>query len=153
MEQGHTPQAPPVPPPVVDPEARPATAGELRTLRRWVVVTGVWAVAATAVALIALLDEGDTGAKNDSAANSRRISQVERALDRRLDDLEGQMEGTAKADDVSKLQERLAKSEDDASQAKSDADKAKEDLADLDDRVTTLEEDSGGSSPDQSNQP
>ena len=45
------------------PPPKPATAEDLRGLRRWLLVAGVWAVAATAIAVIALVKAND--ANND----------------------------------------------------------------------------------------
>ena len=44
----------PPPAPYVE-DDRAATVGDLRSLRRWLLVTAVWAVAATALGVIALI--------------------------------------------------------------------------------------------------
>ncbi len=49
-----------------DQDREPATRGDLRALRRWVLVAGVWAVAATAVAIIALLDTSNDDAERSA---------------------------------------------------------------------------------------
>ena len=53
-------------------EGAPVTQDDLRTLRRWIVVAGVWAVAATVVALIALLDDSGRAAERRANETGRR---------------------------------------------------------------------------------
>ena len=75
----------------VDDNRPPATVDDVRPLRRWLLVAGAWAVAATAIAVIALLaaNEDDTASRT-SAAHRRpaTISQLQREPDQRIDDLE-----------------------------------------------------------------
>jgi septal ring factor EnvC (AmiA/AmiB activator) len=86
------PKEPP-PPAASDTEARPATIGHVRSLRRWLIVTAVWAVAATAIAVLAYLsanddDEAqiaDAGAR--ASAVQRRVNQQVREFDQRLANL------------------------------------------------------------------
>jgi hypothetical protein len=81
------------PPPAPSAEDRPATVGDVRSLRRWLLVTAVWAVAATAIAVLAYLsanddDEAqiaDAGAR--ASAVQRRVNQQVRELDQRLANL------------------------------------------------------------------
>ena len=133
------PDAPGTPATGVPEEEQPATRGELRTLRRWLVVAGVWAVAATAIAIIALLDKdesGDSGAR-DSAA---QVSRVQRELDRRLDDLEEQVRDLPRSDDLRKLEGRLQQAEEQASSASEDANRADEARGEVDRRLDDLEQ-------------
>jgi DNA repair exonuclease SbcCD ATPase subunit len=142
---GHPPDRPrpgeapltPVPGPLE--EEAPATRGELRSLRRWVAVAGVWAVAATAVAIIALLDEdGDdeADAARDSAA---QVSRVQRELDRRLDDLEERVQQLPQSEDVRRLDNRLKEAEERSADASGDARRAGEGIDDLERRLDDLE--------------
>ena len=101
-------------PPRHDPVAGPHSRGsdavgreDLRSLRRWVVVAGVWAVAATAIALIALLDTSDGDAREQADRATARAATTERTLDRRIDALERRLEDLPRSEDVSELQERL----------------------------------------------
>ena len=50
-----------------DPDSRPATAGDLRGLRRWLLVSVVWAIAATAIAVIALVVANRAADEEESA--------------------------------------------------------------------------------------
>ena len=125
-----------------------ATRADLRTLRRWILVAGVWAVAATAVALIALLDTSGDNAQKTARGAADQAGSLERRqeqLDKRLDALDTQVEDLAPAGDVSRLQDRLARAEENAAAAKKDAKEASDKLTALGDRVGTLEDDSAGS--------
>ena len=80
----------------------PATQSDLRALRRWVLVAGVWAVAATAVGLIALLDTSGDDASERAGNAEASVEQTERELDKRMDELEGQLDDLPQSADVSK---------------------------------------------------
>jgi hypothetical protein len=85
------PASPNGPPGPAANDDRPATASDIRSLRRWLAVTAIWAVAATAIAVLAYLaanddDEqriADTGAQ--SRALQRRINQQVQQLETRLE--------------------------------------------------------------------
>jgi septal ring factor EnvC (AmiA/AmiB activator) len=134
---------PAVPP--EDDEARPATVADVKRLRLWLIVAGVWAAAATAIAVIALLDSGDDEEQDRATAEqvSSRVTRVERDLKRELETLRTQIEALPGADDLSKIDRRLKEVEDDASQAARDAKSADEQAGDLEERVGQLEEDGG----------
>lgn len=131
------------PPPGSGPPQRveAASADDLRGLRRWVIVAGVWAVAASAIALITLLDTSDTEAEKDADIAAERAAKVERTLDGRLDALETRLDELPRRDDVSKLQERLSRVEKSASDAAESSKDAIQTVGDLEDRVSRLEED------------
>ena len=116
------------------------TREDLKGLRRWIIVAGVWAVAATAVALIALLDSSDSDAAKEADEAAGRVTRVERRLDSRLDALEAKLEDLPRSEDVSKLQTRLARAENDASKAAEAARGAEQTVGDLEDRVQALED-------------
>jgi septal ring factor EnvC (AmiA/AmiB activator) len=145
MEQA---SPPPVPPagaqPAADPDSAPATRGDLRALRRWIAVAGVWAVAATAVAIIALLDNDNSSSKDRTADLAAQVSRLQRGLDKRIDDLKDQVEALPRNEDVSKLERRIAKVEDQSSSTAADAKKASDKVSDLDNRVKTLERSNTG---------
>lgn len=116
---------------------------DLKGLRRWVIVAGVWAVAATAIALIALLDTSDRDAQKKADAAGGRVARTERKLDglkTRLDGLRTRLDELPPATDVSKLQGRLSGAESGASTAAQDARSAKEKVASLEKRVKVLED-------------
>ena len=146
----------PLPPPVdplVEDDLRPATLGELRTLRRWLAVAGVWAVAASAIAIIALLEaRKDEPANDPNAASASQLAKVQRDLDNRIDRLEERMESLPDSDDVAKLEARLKRVENGASSSKDDVTQANDRIDDLEQRVEEAEQqppaDSGGTSDD-----
>src|ERR671914_2449052 len=96
MERATPPPPPPSPPPEPGPasgavdedEARPATLGEVKSLRRWLVVTGVWAVAASAIAIIALLDVLEDDQRDPSVATVGQVNRLQENVNERLDELE-----------------------------------------------------------------
>ena len=149
MESSATPATTEDPPREIV-EEPPVTRDDLRALRRWILVAGVWAVAATAVALIALLDtSGDdaertaTGAVNSAA----EVREAQDGLDKRLDKLDARLGDLPQAKDVSNLQRRLLKIEGESKKASTDAGNAEDKVTDLGDRVKAIEDkpaDTGG---------
>jgi septal ring factor EnvC (AmiA/AmiB activator) len=117
---------------------RAATLGDIRGLRRWLVVTAVWAVAATALGVFALIEankDDDTG-RTQSAAD---LARVQRDLNGRLDDLESRVEDLPTSDDLSKLDGRIKDVEKKADSTASDIDKLNGRVDDLEQRVDDLE--------------
>ena len=92
-------------------DERPATLADIRSLRRWLAVAAVWAVAATALGVIALLkaNEDDSG---EQARAAGELGRVQRQLNSRLDDLESRVDELPTSDDVSNLDGRLKSVED-----------------------------------------
>ena len=113
--------------PAVDVESEPATQDDLRTLRRWVVVAGVWAVAATAVALIALLDDSGRAAERRANETGKRIAAGEQRVEARLARLERRLAATPTSGQVQQL---------------------RSDVTALERRMDTLERDSGDGAGD-----
>jgi len=117
---------------------QPATVGQLRSTRRWLAVAGVWAVAATALGVIALIQankEDDTG-KAQSAAD---LARVQKNLANRIDDLESRVDDLPTSDDVSKLDGRIKDLETKADRTASDVDKLNSRVDDVEQRVDDLE--------------
>lgn len=144
----------PVPPgePPLDtlPPDAPATVEDVRASRRWTWVALAWAIAASAIAVIALLAANDNS--NDQPAQTTsdptpRIERLEKQTNDRLDAFSRRLNNTASQDDVQKLEKRLAKAEDDATAAKADSakaadtiDKQQTSIDDLEKRVEELEQ-------------
>jgi septal ring factor EnvC (AmiA/AmiB activator) len=128
----------PPPAPYVD-DDRPATVGDLRSLRRWLLVAAVWAVAATALGVIALIqaNKDDTSGQTRSAAD---LARVQRDLAGRIDDLKAQVDALPTSDDLSKLDNRIKDVEKKADSAGSDIDKLNGRLDDLEKRVDAVEQ-------------
>jgi polyhydroxyalkanoate synthesis regulator phasin len=120
---------------------RPATLGDIRGLRRWLVVTAVWAVAATALGVIALIEanKDDEAGRTQSAAD---IARVQKDLNGRIDDLESRVGDLPTSDDVSKLDGRIKDLENKADRSSSDLDKLNGRVDDLEKRVDDLEQSS-----------
>ena len=123
---------------MVDEDAAPATVGELRSLRRWLAVAGVWAVAASAIAVIALLKANENDQRG--AVTGRQLSGVERDLDHRIDALESRVKDLPQATDLAKLDSRLKTVEDRVSSARDDTKAVRSDLDDLQKRVDSVEQ-------------
>ena len=127
----------PPPAPYVE-DDRAATVGDLRSLRRWVLVAGVWAVAATALGVIALIQankEDDSG-RTQTAAD---LARVQKDLNSRLDDLESRVDDLPTSDDLTKLDGRIQDVEKKSDATSSDLDKLNGRIDDLEQRVDDLE--------------
>jgi septal ring factor EnvC (AmiA/AmiB activator) len=122
----------------------PATTDDLRSLRRWLLVAGVWAAAATAIAVIALITANQDDTEELGARTASQIGQVQRNLTERLDQIEQRLDDLAPAEDVTRLDNRLKKVEDAASKTTDRLDTIGDDVDDLKSRVDELEQSSSG---------
>ena len=142
------PAVPPTPQPPAPPSSRPepATKDDLRALRRWLLVAGVWAVAATAIAVIALVQANKDDSAKIGSQTDNQVGRVQRDLNKRLDDVESRLDDLAPSSDVAKLDRRLKKAEEDTSKATEKLDKLSGRVDDLETRVDDLESsaDTGG---------
>jgi TolA-binding protein len=123
----------------MDDDNRAATLGELRSTRRWLGVAAVWAVAATALAVFALIEAN----KNDDAAQTQaagELGRVQRALNDRIDELESRIDELPTSDDVAKLDGRIKDIEDAADGAATDTERLGGRLDELEGRVDQLEQ-------------
>jgi outer membrane murein-binding lipoprotein Lpp len=132
-----------------DPDARPATAGELRGLRRWLVVTAIWAVAASAIGLIALF--GGLSSDQKGGADAGQVAD----LARKVAELQSKVSrATSDASDAAQTASQLSSGIDEANSTASDAKSAAADASstvsdlqqkvdELEQRVELLEESSG----------
>ena len=118
---------------------RPATLGDIKSLRRWLIVTAVWAVAATALGVIALIqaNKNDEEGRTQSASD---LARVQKNLNSRIDDLESRVDELPTSDEVSKLDGRIKDLEAKADGTTSDVDKLNNRLDDLEGRVDDLEQ-------------
>jgi septal ring factor EnvC (AmiA/AmiB activator) len=135
-------EPPPTPsaPPPAEPPSKPATADDLRGLRRWLLVAGVWAAAATAIAVIALVKANDASNQEETARTTGQLTREQKALSRRVDDVEGRLDELAPAEDVTRLDQRLKKVENAASKTSDRVEALGNDLDDLEGRVEDLEQ-------------
>jgi septal ring factor EnvC (AmiA/AmiB activator) len=132
--QAEAPQAPPYD------DARPATFGELRTLRRWLVVAGVWAVAASAIAIIALLESANDEPTAPRGVTASQLGSVQKDLDQRIGRLQSEIDALPRARDVSRLDRRLKRVENGTSDTSDRLKTLNADLEDLRQRVDDLEQ-------------
>jgi chaperonin cofactor prefoldin len=119
-------------------DERPATLADIRSLRRWLAVAAVWAVAATALGVIALLEAN----KDDSADQTKaagELGRVQSQLNSRMDDLESRIDELPTSDDVSKLDGRLKAVEDGLDKNTTATERLGGRVDDLDGRVDDLE--------------
>ena len=119
-------------------DERPATLADIRSLRRWLAVAAVWAVAATALGVIALLEAN----KDDDADQTRaagELGRVQRQLNSRIDDLESRMDDLPTSDDVSNLDDRLKTVENSVDKNTTATDRLGGRVDDLEGRVDDLE--------------
>jgi DNA repair ATPase RecN len=131
------PREPPPPPYVED--DRPATYGELRSTRRWLAVAGVWAVAATAIAVFALVEAN----KDDDTARTQaagELGKVQRQLNDRIDEVDSRIDDLPTSEDLSNLDNRLKKVEDGADKTGADIERLGNRLDDVESRLDDLEQ-------------
>jgi methyl-accepting chemotaxis protein len=119
-------------------DERPATLADIRSLRRWLAVAAVWAVAATALAVIALL-EANKDDNGDQTRAAGELGRVQRQLNSRMDDLESRVEELPTNDAVSKLDGRLKAVEDATDKSATDTERLSGRVDDLEGRVDDLE--------------
>jgi septal ring factor EnvC (AmiA/AmiB activator) len=121
------------------PDQRPATVASLKSLRRWLIVAGVWAVAATAIAVFALMEANEAGdAGREEAAGD--LSRVQRQLDDRIDELERSSEQAPSSEDIGQLDDRLTEIESGSAQTSQDIERLNGRLDDLEQQVRALED-------------
>ena len=88
----------------------PATVRDLRDLRRWLLVVGAWAVAATAIAVIALV-VANRAEEEEGVRTANRIRELQGRLDGRIDRLESRIAELPASEDISNLDSRLGELE------------------------------------------
>jgi septal ring factor EnvC (AmiA/AmiB activator) len=137
-------EASPPPPASTDRRSRPATRDDVRSLRRWMIVAGVWAVAATAIAAIALVvaNRADDNDQNAQKATGQ-IDALQRDLNDRIDKLEQRIDDLPTSADLAKLDTRLKAVEDGATKTSSQLDRLSRRLDDVSSRVDALEKSAG----------
>jgi septal ring factor EnvC (AmiA/AmiB activator) len=130
------------------PPDAPATVEDVRASRRWTWVALAWAIAASAIAVIALVTGNNSGSNNTQTPRdlTPRIDKLEQDTKARLDAFSRRLNDKASSADVQKLDKRLTTVEDDLAQAKRDLTKQSDvvtqlqtDVKDLQQRVSDLE--------------
>jgi uncharacterized coiled-coil protein SlyX len=116
-----------------------ATVDDVRSLRRWLLVASAWAVAATAIAVIALVVANRYDEQEQSARTAGQIGRVQKDLENRIDDLESRIGKLPTSEDVSDLDNRLGKVEDRVGRTSDELDRLDARLDGLVRRVQELE--------------
>jgi predicted nuclease with TOPRIM domain len=113
----------------------------------------VWAVAATAIAVIALVQANNNDeSQKIGARTASQVGRVQRQLTQRLDDIDSRLNDLAPSSDIDRLDKRLKKVEDESSKATTKLDKLSGRVDDLETRVDDLEtQQSSGTNTDQTN--
>jgi TolA-binding protein len=143
-------QPPPAPPPTPPSRPEPATKDDLRSIRRWLLVAGVWAAAATAIAVIALVQANKDDSAKIGEETASQVGKVQRDLNNRLDEIENRLDDLAPSSDIDRLDRRLKKVEGDTSKATTQLDKLSARVDDLENQVDDLEQQSSsGTNTDQ----
>jgi TolA-binding protein len=119
-------------------DERPATLADIRSLRRWLAVAAVWAVAATALGVIALL-EANKNDNTDQTKAAGELGRVQSQLNSRIDDLESRINDLPTSDDLSKLDGRLKTVEGKVDKNTTATDRLSGRVDDLETRVDDLE--------------
>ena len=128
----------PLPPPTEDDRA--ATVGDVRSTRRWLAVTAVWAVAATALAVFALIEANKEEDNRQEQRVAGELGRVQRDLNERIDELETRVDELPTSNDVSNLDNRLKELEQGADQRAADAEELGGQVDELETRVEELEQ-------------
>jgi TolA-binding protein len=120
-------------------EEVPATLAQLQGLRRWVVVAGVWAVAATAIAVFALVE----ASKEDEAGREQvtgELGRVQRQLNDRMDELDQRLDELPTSEQVATLEEGLQKVARDTGRVSNRLEAATGRVDEIEGQVSELEE-------------
>jgi len=138
------------PPLAALPPDTPATVEDVRASRRWTWVALAWAIAASAIAIIALVQDNKNSSDNNQTTSQsvtpQQLQDFQKQVNDRLDAFSGRLNDTASTADVQKLDKRLTQVEDDASKAQTSETKQSDaitqlqsDVKDLQNRVNDLE--------------
>jgi septal ring factor EnvC (AmiA/AmiB activator) len=144
--------APSGPPYEAYPPDAPATVEDVRATRRWTWVAFAWAIAASVIAVLALIqasgdNSNDTTTSTQSSDVAGQLQSFQKQTNDRLDQFSRRLNNAASAGDVAKLDRRLSKVEDGLTKLDStSSDQAntikqiQSDVQDLQKRVAKLEQ-------------
>jgi septal ring factor EnvC (AmiA/AmiB activator) len=133
------------------PPDAPATVEDVRVARRWTWVAFAWAIAASAIAILALIRAGNDSSDNAPVQPTQdlagQIRRFEHQTNDRLDAFNRRLGDAAAGSDLRKLDRRLATVEDDLSKVQTTSSdqadtikKLQTQVSDLDGRVSKLEQ-------------
>jgi polyhydroxyalkanoate synthesis regulator phasin len=113
----------------------------LKTVRRWMIVLSVWALAATAIAVLAFIEARDAKSEQNSAQTATKadIERVQQGLRSDVDELRSDVDQLPTQAEFNQLQSSTRKAQKDANSAAKDATAANDDVAELKTSVEALE--------------
>lgn len=123
-----------------------ATVEDVRASRRWTLVALAWAIAASAIAVIALVQASNDNSNDNQptqttqSVSPQQLDDLKKQTNDRLDAFSRKLNTTAAQADVQKLDKRLSQAEDDASQAKDDAGKQSDSITQLQSDLKALQQ-------------
>jgi len=136
------------------PPDAPATVEDVRASRRWTYVAFAWAVAASVIAVLALVRVGNNDNSSQQAQGANVAAQLQifqKQTADQLNQFNQRLGQTASSADLGKLDKRLTSVEDDVSKLKTSSSdqnttitKMQSDLSDLSKRVDQLEKNQQG---------
>jgi polyhydroxyalkanoate synthesis regulator phasin len=127
------------------PPDAPATVEDVRSSRRWTWVALVWAVAASAIAVIALLQANDANSNDNppqnttQAASQQQLNNFQKQVNDRLDAFSKRLNDTASSSDVDKLNKQVSQIQDNQSKASDNENKQNGAITQLQSDVKTLQ--------------
>ncbi len=89
-------------------DSRPATQGQLKSLRRWLLVAAAWATAATVIAVLAFL-AANTDEEQRLAENNAQLRQIQSNIAKRVATVRQELGGLRQENSVQTLQGRVAR--------------------------------------------
>jgi chromosome segregation ATPase len=139
---------PPEPPLDALPPDAAATVEDVRASRRWTWVALAWAIAASVVAVIALIQNSNdknndttttTGTSSQDVA--AQIAKVQKDTNDRLDAMSRRLNDTASSADLQKLDQKVSQLSNDVSTMKSDVSSTKSDVSNQGNSIKQLQSD------------
>jgi hypothetical protein len=87
-------------------DSRPATQGQLKSLRRWLIVAAAWATAATVIAVLAFL-AANTDEEQRLSENNAQLRQIQGNINKRLATVRQQVGDLPAASSVADMNARI----------------------------------------------
>ncbi len=123
-----------------DPDLEPATRADLKGLRTWIIVAGVWAVAASAIGLLALFGGNDDTKSRGSTTGTAQVADLQRQVDQLEKKLsQASADASDAADTASGLSSGIDSANSTAESAQSTAQAAKQSVADASSSIGDLQ--------------
>jgi hypothetical protein len=111
----------------------------VRSLRRWLIVTAVWAVAATGIAVLAYLTANDDDAEQ-AAESSTQVRRADRQLQQRINALQAQFEELPSAATITDYDRRIKQLSRVAARQDKNLSRLNKAAQDMSDQLTALQQ-------------